>query len=198
MSTEKHIGETNHPAITWQAAIPMLGSTVIIKQFFIVLAASTSCFLVFMLLLELFDGQLTLTSAGNYLLLSLAILVGLFVLGIIGILVIYGNQYEVQFTVNKTGVRSTTIGKTKRKNAVVNTLLALSGKPGPAGTGVLAASRQSELVKWESVDHVITKPASLEIQLCRGKHVRMLIRCTPDNYESILRLIQDSIQAKPI
>ena len=121
----------------------MLSSAVIIRQFFMVLFASSACVLAFLLLLELIDCQLTLASAGKFVLITLAILFGLLFLGIIAIVLIYHNRYDLQFTVDKNGVRSTTFGKTKGKNALINMLLALSGKPSAAGSGLLAASRQT-------------------------------------------------------
>jgi len=102
---------------------------------------------------------------------------------------LYQNRYDVQFTVDESGVRSTTVGKTKRKNAVINTLLALSGKPGAAGSGLLAASRQSELVKWEKIDNIIAVPNKLEIQLRQGKRVLMLVHCTAETYPRVKEAI---------
>ncbi len=176
--------------ITWQTRVPMLSSTVILRQFFLVLLIPSGCLLVFLLLLELIDGTLTLASAGTFALISLAILGGLLLLSIIAIVVIYHNRYDIQFTVDETGIRSTTVGKTKRKNAVINTLLVLSGKPGAAGSGLLAASRQSELVRWENIDHYTAVPNKLEIQLRQGKRVLMLVHCTPETYPRVKEAIE--------
>lgn len=192
MSQDSTTGDSSLP-ITWQTRIPMLSSKVIIRQLFFVLFASSACFLIFMLLLELIDGQLTLVSAGQFFLMTLAILFGLFILAVISILVVYQNRYEVQFTVNETGVRSTTIGRTKRRNALINTLLLFSGKPGPVGAGLMAASRQSELVRWENIDNFIVNPDTHEIQLRKGKSVLMLVPCNPDNYEAVLERVEDTL-----
>ena len=179
--------------ITWQIRIPMLSSRVIIRQLFFVLFASSACLLVFLLLLELIDGQLSLASAGKFILITQAILFGLFFLGIIAILLIYHNRYDLQFTVDEIGVRSTTIGKTKRRNAVINTLLLFSGKPGPAGAGLMAASRQSELVRWDKIDDFIADPGKGEIQLRKGKQVLMLVYCTPEIYPRVRQVIEDTL-----
>ena len=176
--------------ITWQTRVPMLSSTVILRQLFLVLMVPSACLLVFLLLLELIDGQLTLASAGRFVLITLAILIGLFFLGIIAIVLIYNNRYDLQFTVDDSGVRSTTVGKTKRKNALINTLLLFSGKPGPAGAGLIAASRQSELVRWENIDDYFAVPNKLEIQLRQGKRVIMLVHCTPETYPRVKEAIE--------
>ncbi len=187
---------TNTPLrqpITWQTKVPLLASTVILRQLFLVLLVPSACLLVFLLLLELIDGQLTLASTGTFVLITLAILGGLFLLSIIAIVLIYNNRYDLQFTVDENGIRSTTIGKTKHKNAIINTLLAFSGKPSAVGAGVLAASRQSELVKWKSVTEYKANMDQLTIQLYRGKHTLMHVQCTAKNYPDVLQWVRQSI-----
>ncbi len=190
--TQQHDIQDFQP-ITWQANIPLLSTSLIIKQLFVVFFIPTSCLLIFLLALAWFEGQLTLTLAGNYLLVLTLILVGLLVLSIIGMLIVYGNQYQVKFTVNHKGVQSTTVGKTKRKNILINTLLVLSGRPGFAGAGLLAASRQSELVQWKSVTDYKANLEKSTIQLYRGKHTLMLVQCTAENYPDVLRWVLKSI-----
>lgn len=185
--------DNDRSSITWQASLPLLSSYVIIKQLFMVFFLSTACVFIFLVFLELIEGQLTLVSTGRYLVVLSLILVGLLLLSIISMLAFYGNRYEVQFTVNHIGVQSTTVGKTKRKNTLINTLLALSGKPGPAGSGLLAASRQSELIQWKRIDHYNADPKKQEIHLYHGKQALMLVRCTSENYPDVLQWIHQSV-----
>ena len=182
--------------IKWQAAIPLLSTSLILKQLSVVFLIPTACLLVFLLGLAWIEGQLTLTLAGNYILVLTLILFGLLLLSMIGMAIVYGNQYQVEYVVNLTGITSSTVGKTKRKNAIINTLLALSGKPGFAGAGVLAASRQSELVKWKSVTDYKANLEKSTIQLNRGKHTLMLVQCTPENYSAVLQWVRQSITAQ--
>lgn len=182
--------------IKWQAAIPLLSTSLILKQLSVVFLIPTACLLVFLLGLAWIEGQLTLTLAGNYILVLTLILFGLLLLSMIGMAIVYGNQYQVEYAVNQTGIISSTVGKTKRKNAIINTLLALSGKPGFAGAGVLAASRQSELVKWKSVTDYKANLEKSTIQLNRGKHTLMLVQCTPENYSAVLQWVRQSITAQ--
>ena len=182
--------------IKWQAAIPLLSTSLILKQLSVVFLIPTACLLVFLLGLAWIEGQLTLTLAGNYILVLTLILFGLLLLSMIGMAIVYGNQYQVEYVVNLTGITSSTVGKTKRKNAIINTLLALSGKPGFAGAGVLAASRQSELVKWKSVTDYKANLEKSTIQLNRGKHTLMLVQCTTENYSAVLQWVRQSITAQ--
>lgn len=190
--TQQHDHQDLEP-ITWQANIPLLSTSLILKQLSIVFLIPTACLLIFLLALAWFEGQLTLTLAGNYLLVLTLILVGMLVLSMISMVIVYGNQYQVKFTVNHNGVQSTTVGKTKRKNILINTLLVLSGRPGFAGAGILAASRQTELVKWKSVTDYKANLEKSTIQLYRGKHTLMLIQCTAENYLDVLHWVHQSI-----
>lgn len=185
--------ESGKNSITWDADLPLLSNSVIIKQLLLVLVASSLCVLVFILTLEAFEGNLNLGSALRYLLITLLILGGLSFLAVIVMLVFYGNRYEYKFTMNETGVTSETVGGTRKKNAIVNLLLVLSGKPGPAGAGLIGASRQSETVKWEKVDSIHTDPEKLEIVLRRKGRAIMLIRCTPENYQAVLQMAEDAL-----
>ncbi len=180
--------------IKWQTAQPLLTSGIILKQLLVVLAIPVACLFVFLLFLAFVEGQLTPSLVGQYFLLALLLLGGLIFLAAIGTLIIYGNKYEYQFIVDDKGVNTATVGKTKRKNAVVNSLLLLTGRPGAAGAGLLAASRQVERVNWQDVDQFAADPAQLEIQLKRGSHVKMLIRCTPENYQAVVERVERAIK----
>jgi len=179
-------------AITWQASLRLLTNAVIIRQLFFVLVLSVLCVLVFALSLDAFEGHLSLESAWRYLLIALLILGGLSFVAALVMLVIYGNQYDYQFMVDEVGVKAETVGGTRRKNAVINFLLLLSGRPGPAGAGLLAASRQSELVKWKDVDRLDFNAEKKEIVLRRGKRAVMLVQCTTENFDQVLRFAQQA------
>ena len=185
--------EMSQPAITWQASLRLLTIIVVIRQLFFVLVLSVLCVLVFMLLLEAFEGHLSLESAWRYLLIALLILGGLSFRAALVMLVVYGNQYDYQFSVDEIGVKAETVGGTRRKNAIINWLLLLSGRPGPAGAGMLAASRQSELVKWKEVDRLDFNAEKKEIVLRRGKRALMLVQCTAENFDQVLRFAQQAL-----
>ncbi len=185
--------ETPRAAITWQASLTLLKNAVILRQLFVVLALSVLFVLVFALSLEAFEGHLTLQAAWKYLWITLLVLGGLLFLAALVMLVIYGNKYDYQFTVDEVGVKAQTVGGTRRKNAIINWLLLLSGRPGPAGAGLLAESRQSELVKWKDVDRLDFNAEKKEIVLRRGKRALMLVQCTAENFDQVLRLAQQAV-----
>jgi hypothetical protein len=188
--------ESTPLAITWQASLRLLTNVVVIRQLFFVLALSVLFVLVFALSLEAFEGHLTPQAAWRYLLITLLILGGLSFLAALVMLVVYGNKYEYQFTMDEVGVKAETVGGTRWKNGIINWLLLLSGRPGPAGAGLLAASRQRELVKWKDVDRLDFNAKKKEIVLRRGKRALMLVQCTTENFDRVLRLAQQALNDK--
>ncbi len=188
--------EDRKNSISWSAALPLLTSSVIIKQLLFVLVASSLCVLTFVLTVDAFSGDLTFRRIFQYLLYTLIIFGILSLLAAIVMLVFYGNRYEYKFTMDETGVTSETEGGTRKKNAIINFLLILSGKPGPAGSGLLAASRQKERISWEKVDSIQTDANKLEVVLRRKGRAVMLIRCTPENYAEVIRRANEAVNVR--
>jgi len=188
--------ETKKNSISWNANLPLLTSSVVIKQLLFVLVASNICVLIFILTVDAISGDLTFQRFSHYLLYALIIFGFLSLLAVLVMLVFYGNQYEYKFTLDETGITSETVGGTKKKNAIINFLLIFSGKPGPAGSGLLAASRQKEKIPWRKVDSIQTDANKLEIVLRRKGWAIMLIRCTPENYAEVLRRANEAVNAR--
>ncbi len=192
MQSDANQQESETFSIQWRTAMPMLTS-MIVKSLLFVLLIPTACLLMFLLALALIDGQLTMASAASFTLIALALLIGLFLLGIVSILVFFGNRYDLEFTLTESGVRSSVTGKTKRKNAVINTLLMLSGKPSFAGAGLLAASRQSEFITWDKMDNFVVNPEKREIALRKGHRTLMLLHCPAELYPKIHSVIETNL-----
>lgn len=183
-------------AMTWSADLPLLTSSIVVKQLLFVLIASCLFVLVFMLIVDAFSGDLTFERFFNYLLYTLIILCILTFLAVFVMLIFYGNRYEYQFTLDETGVTAETKGGTRKKNAILNFLLLFSGKPGPAGSGLIAASRQKEKIAWKKVDSIQTDEKKLEVILRRRGRAIMLIRCTPENYSEVIRRANEAIDVR--
>ncbi len=178
--------EQNDGTLTWEAGISMTGSSVLLRQLALVLGLGA--LVVFLLLtgLRAVDGDLTLARVGSYALISLGIFVGLMLLSAVAILLFYGNRYQQRYTLTDEGVQAVTTGGTRKRNQVVNLLLVLSGRPTAMGAGLLAHSRQSEMVRWTRVDNITTDQSRHTIALRKGQRAIMLVQCTPENYEMVL------------
>lgn len=179
--------------LTWEAAVPLMRSTVVLRQLAIVLVASCALVAGFVLFLQAIGGDLTWESAWRLVRIFLLILGGLALLAALVMLVLYGNRYEYRYTIDEQGITAATTGATSKKNTIVNVLLALSGRPSAAGAGVLAQSRQGERIRWQDVNDLTTDAGRREIVLRRRKRAVMLVQCTAENYESVLGRIRQAL-----
>jgi hypothetical protein len=182
--------------MTWSVDLPLLTSSIVVKQMLFVLIASSLFVLVFMLIVEAFSGDLTFEGFFNYLLFTLIILGILTFLAVIVMLIFYRNRYEYQFTLDETGVTAETKGGSRKKNAILNFLLIISHKPVLADSGLIAASRLKEKITWKKVDSIQSDEKKLEVILrCRGRAI-MLIRCTPENYSEVIRRVNEAVNVR--
>jgi hypothetical protein len=98
----------------------------------------------------------------------------------------YANRIRVRFTMSAKGVLYETL---ERKDVRANRLLILfgllTGKPGAAGTGLIAASRETELIPWRDVKKAKMHPAHGVISLMSRWRVLTRLYCPPERYGEI-------------
>ncbi|MBS3821566.1 MAG: hypothetical protein GVY24_03600 [Planctomycetes bacterium] len=129
----------------------------------------------------------------------------LYGLGLIGLLmvltwlfvmVVYGGKYDAEFILDDKGVSCRTQSGQARKNRVINTLTVglglLAGKPGVAGAGALAASRQQVFIRWNRVRKARFNPRTRTILIRGGFAEHIALFCTAENYA----LVEQSVKAK--
>jgi len=179
--------------LTWEAAVPLMRSTVVLRQLAIALLVPFTLVASFLLILQAIEGDLTWASAWQIVRIFLLIMGGFVLLSVLIILLFYGNRYEYRFTLDKQGITAATTGRTRKKNTIVNVLLILSGRPSAAGAGLLAHSRQGEHIRWQDVDGLTAHAGRHEIVLRRGKRAVMLVQCTAENYEPVLNHIRQAL-----
>jgi len=186
--------------IRWTITTRILSSPVLVKQ--ILLGILISSFLpVFVLfVIELLDPYSRLSPS----FLQVLVHVFLIVLGIltgcvlIGVLLVMGNRYEHEYSADDKGIVEKAAKKQYRRNTIVNGLLVglglLMKQPGAAGAGVLAQSRQAQYLKWKDVDGYSVDPHRRTIVLIRGRRVRMIVYCLPENYDSVAERVSKKIR----
>lgn len=115
-----------------------------------------------------------------------AVVGGLFVLGLIGALFVYGNRMSMRFRIDAKGV-STTV--TDRRAKAVYALLmlfgTLAGRPSAEGTGLLAATGRQQSAAWKRVTAVRFSPRWRTVTLIEGWHTAAVLFCRTDNYEAV-------------
>jgi hypothetical protein len=173
--------------LRWQAKLDLRRNEVVLKQ--LALALSLPVILTFLFILFL-EWPLDRQVLQQVILIALTVTGLLIVLLLIVVELFYRGEYEYQYRLDRKGIRAKTTGRTAKTNAIVNTLLILSGRPGQAGAGILAQSRQVEYVAWKKVDGFRAHPEQKTITLYRGKHPLMVVACADQLYETVLQLAQ--------
>ena len=187
--------ESEHPAgdaISWEADISPLRSPVVVRQLMIALGASLLFVWLLGATLIAIDGDLGTGALWTFTRTMLFVALGLGLMCVLIMLTLY-RRYRYRYTLDDDGIRSTVAGGTARTNRIVNLLLLLTGRPSAAGAGLLAASRQSEQVRWSDVTGARLDPSRHQIEIRRGRRTVMLVQCTPEEWEAVTRRICDRL-----
>ncbi len=174
--------------LEWVAPMPFWHNTVVIQQLALVFVIPL-VFLFGVLVVAdwpldaerwLFDGKIVLIAAAIFL-----------VLMVIGVAVTFAGGYEVEYRTNDRGIGGRPRGRTAKKNALVNFLLMLSGRPTAMGAGMMAQSRQVEYTAWKDVERVETDPRRRLITLKKGRRPLMVVACDEAHYDAVLQFAQN-------
>lgn len=126
------------------------------------------------------------------------VLIGLlFLISVLFIMLFYGGKYDAGYIINSKGILNYTQKKQAKRNLVLNSLLVIIGlltrRPGTAGTGLLAQSRQSVFIKWSSIKKVKMYPKSRTIIVRGGFTEKIAIFCTEENYNTVELFIRSEV-----
>lgn len=130
------------------------------------------------------------------LLIPAAILFGLSIVGYIILACIYGWKYCVLFEMNETGIRHIQMEKQYKKAQALGWLTAMvgaaAGKPGAAGTGLLAATKNEQATEFSKVKRLRTFKAFHTIKLDSPLDHNQ-IYAEPEDYDFVLDYISKRI-----
>ena len=126
------------------------------------------------------------------LLIPAAILFGLSIVAYIILACIYGWKYCVLFEMNETGIRHIQMEKQFKKAQAIGWLTAMAGaaagKPGMAGTGLLAATKNEQATEFRIVKRMRSFRALHTIKL-DGLLNHNQIYTQPEDYDFVLEYI---------
>jgi hypothetical protein len=109
----------------------------------------------------------------------------------------YANRVHVRYELSPKGVQYRTL---ERKDRVANRALfvlgLLSGKPGTAGAGLLAASRETEFTRWRDVTRVREHRSLGVVTLMNGWRVVQRLYCRREDYQQVVSYVRDHV-ARP-
>jgi hypothetical protein len=108
---------------------------------------------------------------------------GLWVFGLLVMALVLRGRVRVRYRIDEHGICMQTIDRVVSGAARVATVVGvLAGKPGLAGAGLLARSRESEAVRWRGGFRAVADPDRLHITLRNRWRPLMYIQCTPESY----------------
>ncbi|NLO27994.1 MAG: hypothetical protein GX113_07440 [Actinobacteria bacterium] len=156
-------GNPNAP-LPWQATIPIWQSSVVLRQLSAVLLIAVAAVWVLMIIITAADGDLdraAFWSFSRIALIILAVLVGLATL----VVALLHRRAEYRFEMDEQGISASTAARTRKKNAVINTLLVLSGRPSAMGAGALVGvtDGEAEQAPAQTRTHLGGRPAAGEV-----------------------------------
>jgi hypothetical protein len=103
----------------------------------------------------------------------------------------------VRYTLSASGLLlETTSRAAKVSNRAAIVVGVLSGKPGVAGSGLLAASQETQEVKWRGAFRAVYRPGSHMILLKGAWRTLMLVQCTPENYAEVAEKVAGYVKRR--
>ena len=182
----KKRGVITEENITWQIDVPIFKNPLILSQLGIAVGIPFGLLAV---ILAISTGDIMI---GVYILLIIS---GLLFLTWLFMLAVYGGKYEAEFVLDNKGALCRTRSQQAKKNRIVNSLTIFLGlfakRPGAAGAGILAQSRQEVLIRWNRITKVKYMPKSRTILIKSGWFDSIALFCSEENYSVIEQVVID-------
>ena len=176
-------------AIVWEADVPLVTSRFVLGSTvkWIVLTYVVCIAWIGYIFLAIGEGRQIPMLAGIFAI----ICAGLFVLSLLIMLVFFGNRMPMRFAVDNKGVGSTVISRRARTASRIAAIAgALTGRPGLAGAGILAASSENTFVPWTRVTDAVFDRTSNTIVLRGARGTLAWLVCTPETFETVRSRIE--------
>lgn len=180
-----------HEAITargieWELDLPLLTNRFILYDFAKVFAWTAVVMISLLTVLFAATGELNMEQFAG---IAGMTALGIFVVALLAVFVMavfFGNRYRVAFSLGPKGIgyeSRSRRGKWASRAAVVAG--ALGGRPGTAGAGLLAMSRERVGIRWNEIRRVNEHAEARVFSLRNSWRVVLRLHCTPENYEQV-------------
>jgi hypothetical protein len=179
--------------IAWEADLPLLSGR-ILRQWTIALMATGVAFSV--LLGTIFAAQREwdlllpmLTAIG-------ATVGGLWLFGLLVMVVVFRGRYRVRYTVSDRGIRCETIERAARAaNRIAVVAGAIGGRPGLAGAGMAALGRETEEASWTGGFRTEIDERRHGIAINGSWRTLLWVQCTPENFAAVSSKVAEQMAA---
>lgn len=194
--TPRAAADAAHPAIEWETRAPLATNRRILGDMALACGLGAVIGLLFVAIVMAAQGEwggLTLLAIG-----FAAVGAGIYVLGVLVMLVFFGNRMAMRFRVDERGVVASTVDRRARiANRLAVVAGALAGKPSVAGAGLIAAGTETMATRWAGVRRAAHDPGARRIGLRNRWRNVIVLYCTPENYDAVAAAVRAHLAAVP-
>ena len=179
-------------ALHWDIDIPLLTNVYMLRAMLTVTLGSAALVaaLVSLMLAVQGDGSLIPPMLGLFAAAGLGfLLLALLVMGLV-----FGNRLRARFSVDDQGVSFQTRDRVaKASNRAALALGLVLGRPGAAGSGLLAMTQEQQTLRWAGGFRAEFDAAHHSIALRNRWRTLLRVYCTPDNHAAVCARVREQM-----
>ncbi len=182
--------------IAWTSDVPLVTNPVVLRQ--TILTFALAPVIVSALLAVAFWGTDTLDTWPMTAAIIFGVSAVLAVVGLAATALIYGNRMTMRFRVSGKGVETEVIDRRAKRVAIITMLLGLlTGKPGAAGSGLLAMANSHADNQWSAIRSAHFNPRRHIVELRNEWRTVIVLFCTPSNFEAVAVAVRKHVTPRP-
>ena len=185
--------DAGRDAIRWEIAVPLLGDPLItggVLRVFLLAAAISAA-----MMSVIFAVQGDYDAIGPVWLAFLVVGAGLALLGLLVMLLVFGNRMHCRFSVDGNGIVFETIDRRARTgNRLLLALGLLRGSAQATGAGLIATSQEQRSLRWRGAFRAEFLPRRHQIVLRNRWRRLLVVYATPENYAAVAARIGAEIE----
>jgi hypothetical protein len=178
LPTDRHAGP-----LSWETDLPLFGPDSL-RQWTIAMLATA--LLMVALLGTIFVAQGAWDALWGVAPMIAAVTAAFWLLGLVIMAVLFRGRMRVRYTLSDDSLLMETrdhVAKSANRAAMV--LGFLTGRPGLAGAGMIARSREAEQIRFEGAFTARLTPRRHAIAIRNGWRTLMFVQCTPQTYDAV-------------
>lgn len=181
--------------LTWEVKFPLVTNPHIVKAW--VKAMAVTYLFCMLILGPVFIGTGEMESLPVLAMIFLVIISGMILLGLLILLVVFGNRSHARFVLSEAGVSYESVDQKARvvsRMAVVAG--GLMGNPTTAGAGLLSMSGEQVRLKWEAVFEAKCDETHQTIRLRNQYRDLLHLYCTPETFAAARDIVSARVNQK--
>ncbi len=194
MTPEPTVVAADAEAITWEADLSLLRGSGFLGDLVKVFGISAGLVALLLSLLLATSGegeQIPMVIAGSVVLAGVLLLVGLLASGLL-----FGGHMRFRYRVDGRGVRVTLVDRRARAvNRITAVAGLLAGKPGAAGTGLIAMSQEETALGWDGAFRAVVDERRRTITFRNAWRRLVVVHVRPDFWPAVVERVRAQMAA---